>query len=217
MSCRPWHLIVGALLVSFATGASSAAAAPRPDDQRYRLVLLGRFGVGGSMKLSFTDPELQRRYDDITGALRPDATLGFDLRFEKPVHRYVAVGAVVGNYWVDSFPGRLRPDRGDYGLDVSAFFKPRYQFPAGPRTAEVYLGVQFGGSMLISSVLPGTKDPSGGWNVAVMPGIQVFVSDLAALVLEIGYQYNWFQISTDGVGTFKLNQANFRLGVAFAF
>ena len=71
--------------------------------------------------------------------------------------------------------------------------------------------------MLISSVLPGTTDPSGGWNVAVLPGIQVFVSDLAALVLEIGYQYNWFQISTDGVGTFKLSQANFRLGVAFAF
>ena len=74
---------------------------PRGGDRRLRLLLLGRFGLGPKLKLEYTDP-----FSSSDGVVEetPRATLGFDLRVEKPVAKYVTVGGLMSNYWV-------RPER----------------------------------------------------------------------------------------------------------
>jgi hypothetical protein len=179
-------------------------------DRRFRLGIVGRFGFGGSWVLS---DEFGDSLD-----LAPGATLGFDLRFEKPPAKYVSLGVVLGNYWILPDPLLER----DYALDVSMLVKPRYPFKAGKREAEAYLFMQFGGSMiLLNSTNWGSDFNSigGGFNFAVGPGFQIFVSDNLAVLFEVGYSYSWFSITTvfDEAGILTLGQATLRVGIARAF
>lgn len=195
-------------------------------DRRFRLVVLGRFGLGGTAKLNLTIPDA---FADVTVVVaQPGATLGFDLRFEKPVSKYVTVGGLVSNYWLrpqrsnDGLIDFRAIDPNDYALDISPFVKPRFPFRAGNKEAEVYLLAYVGGSLLVAearsdtfSVL--TTKVFGGFNFGVAPGFQIFVARSAALVFEVGYAYSWFKLSEDFIKSSRIGQATLRFGFAFAF
>ena len=191
----------------------SAALPPIKEvgDRRFRLGILGRFGFGGSWTLE----------NDVSKLLAdgPGATLGFDLRFEKPPAKYVTLGVVLGNYWI--LPAIL--GEREYALDISPFVKPRYPFKAGSKEAEVYLFMQIGGSMIVlnSNNYTGTSLDNylgGGFNFAIAPGFQIFVSSNVAVLFEIGYSYSWFGIPDDFYPwTLTLGQATIRTGIVRAF
>jgi hypothetical protein len=195
-------------------------------DRRFRFVVLGRFGFGGTSRVNLTEPLDFTDVTTIEG--KPGATLGFDLRFEKPVSKYVTVGGLISNYWLrpqrssNSFVDLRAIDPNEYALDISPFVKPRYPFRAGSREAEFYLFVYVGGSLLMHdyftdlSLNPITT-ARGGFNFGVGPGFQVFVARSVALVFEVGYAYSWFKLSDDFVKSSRVGQATPRFGFAFAF
>ncbi|MGB5809840.1 MAG: hypothetical protein WBG86_04870 [Polyangiales bacterium] len=188
-------------------------------DRRFRLVVLGRFGVGGKVKVATVDLLM---IEGSTIEAKANTTFGLDLRFEKPIHRNVTIGGVLGSYWIGS-------NDPDYALDVSALVKQRYVFRAGRKEAEVYLAVQFGGSLLVNRVYTFSqgggmessatlRNPSGGFNVGIAPGFQVFVTHHVAVVLEVGYGYSWFRIKGGPLlDKLTLGQATIRTGFSLAF
>lgn len=195
-------------------------AEPEPEraelgDRRFRLVLLGRFGLLGQLTLGVRDFT-----GDVDGSFRPEKpTTGFELRFEKPVRRYFSVGGLVSNYFI-------RPGGSgyDYAADFAPFIKPRVPFRVGKREGEIYLTVHFGPSVLaLRNISPfgATRLGHPGFNVAASPGIQLFFSKSVALVFEIGYAYSWFRISDQGENVslrkLTLGQLTLRPGFAFAF
>lgn len=194
--------------------APSASADSKPTqavgDLRFRLVLLGRFGLGGTLRNKLEDPfgsGLQVSVD-----FEPEATLGFDLRFEKPVAKYVTAGALLSNYWysikdIEDF-GR------QYALDIAPFVKPRYVFMAGSKEAELYVLLSFGGSL---TKLDFDDEVYGGFNFGLSPGFQVFVASGFALVFEVGYAFSWFKVGGLADERFTLGQAAIRVGFAAAF
>mgnify|MGYP001818641816 CR=1 FL=1 len=198
---------------------------PRGGDRRLRLLLLGRFGLGPKVKLKYTDP-----FSSSDGVIEetPRATLGFDLRVEKPVAKYVTVGGLVSNYWVrpertsrdGSTPSFLKPS--NYALDISPFVKPRYPFKLGNKEAEAYVVIHVGGSLrvleLFDGVFLGSKTGVfGGFNWGVAPGFQVFVTRRIGLVVEVGYAKTWTKIGTSALESTTVGQATVRFGFAFAF
>lgn len=196
------------------------------DDRRFRLVLLGRFGLGGKARSKLNDGLEFFVISEVE--VTPGATLGFDLRFEKPVAKYVSVGGLLSSYWLRSkrsanFPEAFRElGSNDYAMDFAPFVKPRYPFRAGSKEAEVYVLVNFGGSLIVVDLLDEFNFNSasvvrGGFNVGVAPGFQVFVARHAALVFEVGYAYSWFKIDNALVKTTSIGQATLRFGFSFAF
>jgi len=195
-----------------APGGASADSTPTQavGDLRFRLVLLGRFGLGGTLRNKFEDPFVGG--GQMTADFEPEATLGFDLRFEKPVAKYVTAGALLSNYWwsikdVEDF-GR------QYALDIAPFVKPRYVFMAGSKEAELYVLVSFGGSL---TRLDFDEEVYGGFNFGLSPGFQVFVAPDFALVFEVGYALSWFKVGGLADEKFTLGQAAIRVGFAAAF
>jgi len=173
-------------------------------DRRFRLVVLGRVGfVGRFTNVGFS-------------YIRPNPTLGFALRFEKPVHKAVSLGVAIDNYWFQVLDGMKR----DYALDVSPFLKPRFTFDIGSKEAEVYFLVQGGGSLVLlnkdNNQYTYDSNLGGGFNVGGGPGFQVFVAKQVAVIAEFVYQYSWWKVNK-GQNTFTLLQPNFRVGIAVAF
>ncbi len=188
-------------------------------------MLLGRFGLGPKVKLKYSD---QGSYSDSVIEETPRATLGFDLRFEKPVAQYVTVGGLVSNYWVrpqrtsggGSMPSFLKPH--NYALDISPFVKPRYPFKVRNKEAEAYIVVHVGGSLRVLSISDGVFVESktgvfGGFSWGVAPGFQIFVTRRMGLVLEVGYAKTWIKIGTVVLENTTVGQATVRFGFAFAF
>ena len=197
-------LDVGAQAVEEGVAVDSASS-PAVGDLRFRLVVLGRFGLGGT---------LWRRFDDVfaEGARTTEefdlkTTFGFDLRFEKPPAKYVTTGALLSNYWYD-VEGFGR----QYALDIAPFVKPRYPFLAGSKEAEVYFLVSIGGSLTHFD-----DEVYGGFNVALSPGFQIFVASNLALVFEVGYGFGFFQVGGAGNERLLLGQTTIRAGFAAAF
>lgn len=184
-------------------------------DERFRVVLLGRFGVLGKLTLGVRD-----FMGDVEESFRPEKpTAGFELRFEKPVRRYFSFGGLLSSYFI-------RPGQSgyDFAADFAPFIKPRVPFRVGKREGEVYLAVHFGPSVLALrniSAVGATRLGHAGFNVGASPGIQLFFSKSVALVFEIGYAYSWFRISDQGedasLRKLTLGQLTLRPGFAFAF
>ena len=212
-------LVVVALALVGAPRVGQAEQSQLTDpDRRLRAVVLSRFGVRGTAKATTVDFPLA---GSETLTRTPSTTFGFDIRLEKPVHRYLSVGGGLSNYWI-------RSGQTEYALDASALVKPRYAFPIRQRESEVYLAVQIGGSLLVNKVttvmgfggdeLRSTmRNPSGGFNVSVAPGFQVFVAENVAVVTEVGYAYSWFRIKGPLLRRLSIGQATIRVGLAFAF
>lgn len=200
------------------------APSPKPKaDQRFRVGLLARFGFGGKSVLKLNAPDGISVPDEVSGT--PGVTLGFDLRFEKPVARYVAVGGLISNYWLRSqrdegLPGGV--NRSNYALDISPFVKPRYPFRTGKREAEAYVIVSIGGSLVVAELFDGVttmlkRGVFGGFNWGIAPGFQVLVTEHLGVVLEVGYARSWFKLGTAFLENTKIGQATLRIGFVFAF
>lgn len=198
-----------------------------PDDRRFRIALLGRFGLGGSTVVKFSNP-----ITSTEGELKGEngATLGFDLRFEKPVATYVTIGGLISNYWLRAPRNRNAPTGidvrevhpNDYALDVDFFVKPRYPFMAVSKLAEAYVIVQVGGSLRVAEIFEGppftaSKYVEGGFNWGIAPGFQVFVTRHLGLIFEVGYARTWFKSGASLATSTKLGQATLRFGFSFAF
>lgn len=121
------------------SSAATARVRRESGDRRFRIALLGRFGLGKKSVVKI-DGSMFSGPDELETT--PGATLGFDLRFEKPVARFVTVGGLASNHW---FRARRDPNetsrirnlnQKDYALDVAPVMKPRYPFTAGKNEAE---------------------------------------------------------------------------------
>ncbi|MBT8453583.1 MAG: hypothetical protein KJO40_16585 [Deltaproteobacteria bacterium] len=189
-------------------------------------MLLGRFGLGGKARSKLGDGLEFFVISELEGT--PGVTLGFDLRFEKPVAKYVSVGGLFSSYWLrpkrsTNLPEAVRDLRSnDYAMDFAPFVKPRYPFRAGSKEAEAYVVVNFGGSLVVVDLLDEFNFNSasvvrGGFNVGVAPGFQIFVARHAALVFEAGYMFSWFKIDNALVKITSIGQATLRFGFSFAF
>jgi len=205
--------------------AANARVRRESGDRRFRIALLGRFGLGGKSVVKI-DGSIFSGPDELETT--PGATLGFDLRFEKPVARFVTVGGLVSNHWF-----RARRDRNetsrirnlnqkDYALDVAPFVKPRYPFKAGKNEAEAYIIINIGGSLLVMEISDGTflmpkSGVFGGFNWGVAPGFQIFLAEHIGLVFEVGYARSWFKIGSSILKNIKVGQATLRFGFTVPF
>lgn len=194
-------------------------------DRRFRIALLGRFGLGGKSVLKIDSP-----FASVPDEFKttPGATLGFDLRFEKPVATYVTVGGLVSNHWFRSQRDAIDTsaaqnlNRTDYALDVAPFVKPRYPFKAGKHEAEAYVIINIGGSLRLMEIFDGVlANPKtgvfGGFNWGVAPGFQIFLAEHMGLIFEVGYTRSWFKIGSSFLKNIKVGQATLRFGFTIPF
>ncbi|MFW2390157.1 MAG: hypothetical protein ACN4G0_17605 [Polyangiales bacterium] len=205
-------------------GQKSKKQAGEVGDRRFRIVLLGRFGLVGKSKTTLAD---LYGSGEIEVEGEPGATLGFDLRFEKPVAQYLSVGGLISNYWIrgqrdasGTAAGSFK--RGDYAFDIAPFIKPRYPFRAGKKEAEAYLLVNLGASLVLLDYFDGiqTNAITGvypGFNFGVTPGFQIFVAEHLGLVVEFGYAYSWFKIGRTYISRTRIGQGTLRFGFTVPF
>jgi len=211
--CSAWEVCTAE---AECVGEGDAPEAPpsKLGDMRFRVALLARIGFAGKLTSTIRDSS---GGGTIKVKGKPDrATLGFDLRIEKPVARNVSVGGVLSNYW---FRGATE---NSYALDIAPFVKPRLVFRAGKQEAEFYGLIQVGGSLIRIPVFPyigGAPEiqTSGGFNVGIMPGFQVFMGRAAAFVVEVGYAFSWFKGRGESLQRFWVGQPTVRTGFVFAF
>lgn len=205
--------------------AAPARVRRESGDRRFRIALLGRFGLGGKSVVKI-DGSVFSGSDEFE--TKPGATLGFDVRFEKPVARFVTVGGLVSNYWFRSerdpnATSRIRNlNQKDYALDVAPFVKPRYPFKAGKNEAEAYVIINIGGSLRVLEISDGTflmpkSGVFGGFNWGVAPGFQIFLAEHIGLVFEVGYARSWFKIGSSLLKNIKVGQATLRFGFTVPF
>lgn len=142
-----------------------------------------------------------------------DPTVGLGARFEAPVYDYIVVGGLLE--WA-TFKLDLVDDR-DHLLDIDAFVKGRYVLDAGGMPLELYalLPVGFSAAFFDSAL---ADDTAIGWNLGLMFGGTLFVSDSIGVFAEIGFMHHGLTLDT-GAGEVDVdaNQARLNLGAAFAF
>lgn len=176
-----------------------------------RIAIYGALGFGGDADVS-TDP-------GGSGSEPLDATLGFGVRAELPLHEYFVLGGSFELLTFDTDDGAYS-DREEV-FDFDALLRVRYPIEISPELwIEPYVMVPFGFSM---AVLPrGEGDHVWpGWNTGVLGGAYVVLGDLPlAFFAEIGWRHHQVYSNADVpfIGNVDLkivtNQFAMQLGAA---
>jgi hypothetical protein len=145
------------------------------------------------------------------------ATYGFELGLEAPLHEYFTLGAVLRfSKWNVNASDADGVGRSTL-WDLAVLPKVRYPFLVDARLMEVYVGVPIGAGLNILNdgikLDRGTDSSTIGFNIGVLTGFNVFVSERVALGLELGYEYYSFSFTGHGEDpeTLELSIAQFRL------
>lgn len=194
------------MLPSFASAQRGRDWQPRPErrDDDLAARLSGYFGVGFA-----GDARLRGRGPNLRGRLAP--TLGFGLRFEKPIVRFLAIGGLFefNSYNVDD--GR---DRRDSSMDIDVWVKGRYSLRAGNLRLVAYGGVPLGATVLFAE----DTDNLRGFNTGLLAGLELVFGRFAPF-LEIGWRHHWVRRKFDfgDDAKFISNQARINFGASILF
>ncbi len=147
-----------------------------------------------------------------------DATLGFNIREDIPVARYLLVGPLFqfGAYR-PSEPGTVTRS---YYVDIDLYVRGRIPLELSPIGLELWGGVPIGLTLsFLGSDQSAALDSFGiGWNVGVLVGGAVHFTRKFGMFAEIGWlQHKMSHDVSVGRGDvgFRLAQGNFNIGFIF--
>ncbi|MFT5353898.1 MAG: hypothetical protein ACI9KE_001098 [Polyangiales bacterium] len=200
-------LVVALLMVpSFASAQGGRGWQPRPDERDDDMAarLSGYFGVGFA-----GDARLRGGGFSGRGSLEP--TLGFGLRFEKPIIRFLAIGGLLEFNSYNVSDGR---DQRDSSMDFDVWVKGRYSLRAGDLRLVVYGGVPLGVSVLFLE----NTDNYRGFNTGLLAGLELVFGRFAPF-FEIGWRHHWVRRKFDGFDDAKFisNQVRINFGASILF
>lgn len=205
----------GALALAVFVAALGSPGTARADADDPRIAGYLALGFGG-------DADLITGIDFLDGSLALDPTVGFGVRFEAAVQRYVALGAsfeLLTLQWEGM--GSTREEV----LDFDGFLRSRYpiELPDAGLTLEPYLSVPVGFSMAVLEDQDGDGEKVWpGWNIGVLAGLYVVLEELPlGFFVELGWRHHQVYNEEDTIGGEPLgqrivtNQLALQLGAAF--
>ncbi|HEX4340076.1 MAG TPA: hypothetical protein VH062_29415 [Polyangiaceae bacterium] len=169
-------------------------------DRDYSAVAF-HLGFGGSVKRSGVNRDL-------------DTTLGFNLRGDIPVFRYMVIGPLLNfGAWRPDVSGASR----NYYLDVDVFLRGRIPIQLDKIGLQLWAGVPIGLTLDFLSDQEGTNlDGFGlGWNFGVMFGGAIHFTNRFGMFTEIGWlQHRFTHDASSGSGStdFRVSQGVWNIG-----
>jgi len=145
-------------------------------------------------------------------ALSSDATLGFNLRADSPVAKYVLIGPLVqfGSWRAD-----VSPKTGhNYFLDLDLALRFRVPITTSQFNYQLWLGMPVGLSVSFLGDRDTDVPPGIGWNIGVLFGGAVHFSPQFGLFAEAGWEQHRFEHKQDNLPDvdLKLQQALMNFG-----
>ncbi|HVW27223.1 MAG TPA: hypothetical protein VHC69_17775 [Polyangiaceae bacterium] len=179
---------------------------PRTFADRDYTALAFHLGFGGSVERNGVSQNL-------------DTTLGFNIRGDVPVIRYMLIGPLL------TF-GSWRPDVAGsshgYYLDVDFYLRGRIPIDLDKIGLSLWAGVPIGLTMdFLGGNLGSGLDGFGiGWNVGVLVGAAVHFTPRFGMFTEIGWlqhkmSHDASSGATSGSADFRLSQGVFNIGFIF--
>jgi hypothetical protein len=170
---------------------------------QWRFFMLGfHYGFSG---------EVER--DDVNvNALDP--TIGFNLRGDIPIERYLVVGPLLqfGAWRPDVSPAPSR----NYYIDVDLFLRGRIPISTASTNFQLWAGVPVGFTLdALGQEAPGVSTVGIGWNIGVLLGGAVHFTPKFGLFAELGWLQHKITHTADQNLYFRLGQWNTNLGFVF--
>lgn len=141
-----------------------------------------------------------------------DTTLGFNLRADAPIAKYVLLGPMLqfGSWRPTATPALSH----NYYVDLDLLLRLRLPITTSTFNYQLWLGMPVG----VSGNIPNDTwdaDLGIGWNIGVLCGGAVHFSPKFGLFAEVGWEQHRFQHSRDSAPDldFALRQAMLNLGI----
>lgn len=173
--------------------------------ERTHSALAFHMGVGGTVEVDGAENDL-------------GTTLGFSLRSDVPVARYLLVGPLF------QF-GAWHPDTGgdptdNYYGDLSLFLRGRIPLEPGALGVQLWGGLPIGLTLhfLGSDAARTQKDVGIGWNVGALFGGAVHFNRQLGMFAEVGFMQHRMRhdpLQRGSVARYRLGQANINVGFMF--
>jgi hypothetical protein len=175
--------------------------APQDFADRDYSAIAFHLGFGGSVERSGVTRDL-------------DTTLGFNIRADIPVFRYMLIGPLLDfGAWRPDGPGSSR----NYYLDVDVFVRGRIPIKLDKIGLSLWAGVPIGLTLdFLGSQEGASLDGFGlGWNVGVMFGGAIHFTNRFGMFTEIGWlQHKMSHDASSGSGStdFRISQGIWNIG-----
>ncbi len=189
-----WKTAAGVTCLTWAMLASASAQAQ--DDPRLHVYL--PLGFGGEVDFGAApgDPEL-------------DTTVGFGVRYEAPLHRYVSVGGhLETTFWRTELMDAANLDRNVH-LDLDGFVMGRYPIRLRKFDLVPYLLLPIG--LTISFPSFNDLDNGPGWNIGLLAGTQFIFSEHFGVMTELGFMRHDTRNDVNGGPSVDIEIMQFRL------
>lgn len=199
----------------------SAQAQDRNDaDMSTRLGAKLMFGTGGEAEYDdfrFGGFGIPGNFDDDM-----ETSTGLGLSIEVPFHQYFTAGGLLAFH---SWNSETVEDVYDSFtlVDLSAFIKARYPTHLGKLGFEPYVMLPLGFSVNVPDddlQDDAEMEVGTGWNLGLLFGAILFVSDDVGLNVELGFTghniHHEFDAPAEGDGDIEIGQAAFNMGVVIA-
>jgi hypothetical protein len=144
-----------------------------------------------------------------------DSTLGFNLRADAPVAKYVLLGPMLqlGSWRPSTTPASSH----DYYVDLDLLLRFRVPITTTKLNYQLWLGMPVGVSIDLLGNSEPEAQPGIGWNIGVLFGGALHFTPKFGLFAEAGWQQHRFQHSRENESDldYKLQQALLNLGIVF--
>jgi hypothetical protein len=151
---------------------------------------------------------------DVDGRARDlDTTLGFNLRNDSPIAKYVLLGPMLelSSWRPDAAPSTSH----NYAVDLDLLLRFRVPITTSQLSYQVWLGMPIGVTLDVLGHSDTDSSLGIGWNIGVLFGGAVHFTPKFGLFAEVGWQQHRIEHSQDPLPDldFKLQQAVFNLGI----
>ena len=143
-------------------------------------------------------------------------TLGFNVRGDAPIARYVLLGPMLQ---LGAWQPDVTPDRSsNYYVDLDLVLRARLPITTATTNVQLWLGVPIGLTLdFLGDEIPNVSPLGFGWNVGVLAGGAVHFTPKFGLFAELGWLQHKISHEAE-LGQdrdFRLAQWNFNVGFAF--
>jgi len=142
-----------------------------------------------------------------------DTTLGFNLRADSPIAKYVLLGPMLQ---LSSWRPDVSPSAShDYAIDLDLVLRFRAPITTSTLNYQLWVGMPIGATLDILGDSKSDTSVGIGWNVGVLFGGAVHFTPKFGLFAEVGWQQHRIEHSQDPLPDldFKLQQACLNLGI----
>jgi hypothetical protein len=144
------------------------------------------------------------------------STLGFNLRGDVPIERYLVLGPLLqfGAWRADQNPAPSR----SYYIDIDLYIRGRIPITTKSANFQVWAGVPIGLTFqMLGPDLPGGSSAGLGWNVGFLGGGAIHFTPKIGLFAEVGWIQHKVTHSGDPITYYvRLSQWNFNVGFVFS-